>query len=36
LFDKKVKEVVSKLETLTIEQIAEILVINKKGKVLNV
>jgi hypothetical protein len=36
LFDKKVKEVVSKLETLTIEQIAEILVINKKVKVLNV
>jgi len=35
-FNKKVKEVVLKLETLTVEQIAEILVINKKVKLLNV
>ena len=35
-FNKTGKEVVSKLETLTIEKIAEILIVNKKFKLLNI
>ncbi len=35
-FNKTGKEVVSKLETLTIEKIAEILIVNKKLKFLNI